>query len=136
MFTECLFLGSSIAKSIHEWPISHVTEKTMKALVVIWLALFCPISAFAGNILGNLSENHQPVKGADITVTCGSNTYQTTTSDDGAYSLRPNEAGRCMFSVKYKGQSVETEIFSYDQPTRYDFELAMTGGKYALKKMK
>jgi hypothetical protein len=110
--------------------------ETMKALAVIWLAVICPLFAFAGNILGKLSENRQPVKGADITVTCGTNTYQTTTGDDGAYSLRPNEASRCMFSVKYKDQTVETEIFSYDQPTRYDFELVMTGGKYTLKKMK
>ena len=108
----------------------------MKAVVVVCLAVLCPLSAFAGNILGNLSESHHPVKGADITVICGSNTYQTTTEDDGAYSLRPNEAGRCMFSVKYKDQTVETEIFSYDQPTRYDFELVMTGGKYTLKKTK
>jgi hypothetical protein len=111
-------------------------EKTMKVVVVVCLAVLCPLSAFAGNILGNLSENHHPVKGAGITVTCGPNTYQTTTEDDGAYSLRPNEAGRCMFSVKYKAQTVETEIFSYDQPTRYDFELVMTGGKYTLKKTK
>jgi hypothetical protein len=109
-------------------------EKTMKAVVVMCLAVFCPISAFAGNIFGSLSENRQPVKGADITVTCGSNTYQARTGDDGSYSLRANEPGRCMFSVKYKDQTVETEVFSYDQPTRYDFELVMTGGKYTLKK--
>ena len=106
----------------------------MKALAVVCLAVICPVSAFAGNIFGHLSENRQPVKGADITVTCESNTYQTRTRDDGSYSLRLNEAGRCMFSVKHKDQTVETEVFSYDQPTRYDFELVMTGGKYTLKK--
>src|SRR5215467_13294803 len=99
-------------------PDSGRKEKTMKAVVVMCLAVLCPISAFAGNIFGSLSENRQPVKGADITVTCGSDTYQTRTRDDGSYSLRPNEAGRCMFSVRYKDQTVETEVFSYDQPTR------------------
>jgi len=104
----------------------------MKA-VIVCLALICPISAFAGNIFGSLTENGQPIKGAEITVTCGSNDYQARTGDDGAYSLRANEPGRCTFSLKYKAQTVETEVFSYDQPTRYDFELAMTAGKYTLK---
>jgi len=115
-------------------PNSVRKEKTMKAVIVICLTVLCPISAFAGIIFGRLSENRQPVKGADITVTCGSDTSQTQTGDDGAYSLRANEAGRCTLSVKYKDQTVETEVFSYDQPTRYDFELVMTAGKYTLNK--
>ena len=72
----------------------------MKAVIFICLTVLCPISAFAGNIFGSLSENRQPVKGADITVTRGSDTYQTQTGDDGAYSLRANEGGRCTLSVK------------------------------------
>ncbi len=106
----------------------------MKAVVVLCLAAIWPVSAFAGNIFGHLSENRQPVKGADVTVTCGSRNYQARTDDDGSYSLRADEPDRCMFSVKYKDQTAETEVFSYDQPTRYDFELVMSDGKYALKK--
>ena len=106
----------------------------MKAFLVLCLAAIWPVSAFAGNIFGRLSENGQPVKGADVTVTCGSRNYQARTDNDGSYSLRTDEPGRCMFSVKYKDQNPEIEVFSYDQPTRYDFELVMSDGKYALKK--
>src|SRR5262245_2208906 len=95
----------------------------MRAFVVVCLAVLCPVSAFAENIFGRLSENRQPVKGVEVTVTCGSNNYQARTDDDGSYSIRADEPGRCMFSVKYKDQTAEMEVFSYDQPTRYDFEL-------------
>src|SRR5215813_6849473 len=136
MFTEdrsMRLCWTSDCKSIG-MPNSVRKEKTMKAVIVICLTVLCPISAFAGIIFGRLSENRQPVKGAVITVTCGSDTSQTQTSDDGAYSLRANGAGRCTLSVKYKDQTVETGVFSYNQPTRYDFELVMIAGKYTLNK--
>jgi Carboxypeptidase regulatory-like domain len=122
-----------IANALANVRIEH-WEKIMKAFAVVCLAVICPVSAFAGNIFGHLSENRQPVKAAEVTVTCGSNSYQTQTDDDGSYSIRADEPGRCMLSVKYKDQTAETEVFSYDQPTRYDFELVMADGKYTLKK--
>jgi len=97
-------------------------------------ALAGNIFALAGNIFGSLSENGQPAKGVEITVACGSQTYQARTGQDGSYSLRAQEPGRCTFSVNYKGETAETEVFSYEQPTRYDFELVMGEGGYELKK--
>jgi hypothetical protein len=93
-----------------------------------------PIHAFAGNIFGSLFENQQPAKGVEVTVTCGSNSYDARTDADGAYSLRADEPGRCRFSVNYNGQNAETDVFSYDQPTRYDFDLVMANGRFMLKK--
>jgi len=122
-----------IAKALGECRIEH-WEKIMKAFAVVCLAVMCPLSAFAGNIFGHLSENRKPVKSAGVTVTCGTNSYQAQTDDDGSYSIRADEPGRCMLSVKYKDQTAETEVFSYDRPTRYDFELVMADGKYTLKK--
>jgi hypothetical protein len=106
----------------------------MKAIVGVCLAALWPVSAFAGNIFGSISENRQPAKSVEVVVLCGANSFEARTDDAGSYSLRANEPGRCTFRVNYKGQTAETEIFSYDQPTRYDFELVMTNGKYALKK--
>src|SRR5262249_22085422 len=120
-------------KSIGECRIEY-WEKIMKAFAVVCLAVICPLSAFAGNIFGHLSENRKPVKAAEVTVTCGSNSYQAQTDNDGSYSIRAQEPGRCMLAVKYNDQTAETEVFSYDQPTRYDFELVMADGKYTLKK--
>jgi len=106
----------------------------MKAFVLWCFAAFWPMSAFAGNIFGSLTESKQPIKGASVTVTCGSENYEGGTDADGAYSVRAEATGRCTFSVNYKDQTVETEVFSYNQPTRYDFDLVMEGGKYVLKK--
>jgi hypothetical protein len=103
------------------------------AVVCVVVALW-PVAAFAGNIFGTIFENHQPVKGVEVTIVCGSNNYQARTGADGSYSLRADEPGRCMLKAAYKNQTAEMEIFSYAQPTRYDFELVMTNGKYALKK--
>jgi hypothetical protein len=122
-----------IANALANVRIEH-WEKIMKAFAVVCLAVMCPLSAFAGNIFGHLSENGKPVKSAGVTVTCGTNSYQAQTDDDGSYSIRADEPGRCMLSVKYKDQTAETEVFSYDRPTRYDFELVMADGKYTLKK--
>src|SRR5262245_21570156 len=101
----------------------------MKGFVVVFFAAMLPVAAFAGNIFGSLSENRQPAKGVDVTVTCGSNQYRARTDDDGSYNLRVDEPGRCTLSVDYKDQTPETEVFSYDKPTRYDFELVTTNGK-------
>ncbi|HME99232.1 MAG TPA: hypothetical protein VKK06_05105 [Terriglobia bacterium] len=73
----------------------------MKAFAVVCLAVICPLSAFAGNIFGHLSENRKPVKAAEVTVMCGSNSYQAQTDDDGFYSICAQEFGRCMLAVKY-----------------------------------
>ena len=125
--------GSLIAKSFGTVKF-ELQVKTMKAVTVLCLAFTCPISAFAGNIFGSLSEHYQPIKGAELTLTCGSSNYQARTGDDGSYSLRADQAGRCTLHVKYKDQTVETEVFSYNEPTRYDFELVRTAGKYELRK--
>ena len=107
----------------------------MKTVAVLWcLAAMWPVSAFAGNIFGSLFEKGRPAQGVEVTVTCGEKIYPARTDEDGSYSLRAQEAGRCRFSVNYKDQTADTEVFSYDQPTRYDFELVMEGGKYILKK--
>jgi hypothetical protein len=106
----------------------------MKAAVLYCLIAMWPAHVYAGNLFGTLFENGQPAKEAQITVTCGSNTYDASTDEDGAYTIRATEAGRCAFSVNYKDKTAETEIFAYDQPTRYDFDLVTAGAKYTLKK--
>jgi len=107
----------------------------MKAFVVLWcVAALWPINTFAGNIFGSLFESGRPAQGVEVTVTCGENSYGARTDKDGSYGLRTEEAGRCTFSVNYKEQTTSVAVFSYDQPTRYDFELVMEDGKYTLKK--
>jgi len=106
----------------------------MKALMVLAWVVVGAMPVLAGNIFGTVFEKSQAAKGVTVTVKCGTNSYQAQTDADGSYSVRAEETGRCSLAVNYKEQTPEAEIFSYDQPTRYDFDLVDSGGKYALKK--
>ncbi|MBI4876507.1 MAG: carboxypeptidase regulatory-like domain-containing protein [Acidobacteria bacterium] len=97
------------------------------------LPLLAPY-AYAGHIFGALRESGQPVRGAEVVVTCGPNRYPSKTESDGSYRLFAKETTRCSLQVNYKGQSPRAEIFSYNEPTRYDFDLVWEQGRLTLRR--
>lgn len=101
---------------------------------VLGLLLVVAPGVFAGHIFGTLRENGQPVRGTEIAVTCGANAYRARTDDNGSYGLFARETARCSLQVNYQGQSPRTEIFSYNEPTRYDFDLVREQGRLTLRR--
>jgi hypothetical protein len=103
----------------------------MKAIVTL---LGLSVVAQAGPIYGALHSGNQPAANAEVRITCpGNHVYPVRTGPDGSYRLRVNETGRCGFDVSFAGKSGHADIFSYNDPVKYDFDLITAGPGYALK---
>ena len=91
-------------------------------------------TAQAAQIYGTLTENGQVVAGLEITVRCADGSaFPATTNDSSSYSVRVNTAGYCTFVVTNRPGEPSIEIYVYDQPSLYNFNLVQNqDGTYAL----
>ena len=109
----------------------------MKKVVLIMMLglLLLPVSAYAAQIYGSLKEDGRSVPAKVVyEVVCGSQRYTGETDGYGAYSLSAGR-GRCTFKVYYKNQAPTFEVYSYDDPVRYDFDLVLQpNGQYMLRR--
>ena len=108
----------------------------MQTISIVLLFIFlAPISATAAQIFGTLKEADQPLPaGVKVETICDGTPYHGETDSYGAYSVFVDAKGKCVFTVRYKGQAVTHDIFSYDNPIRYDFTLVQQNGQYVLKR--
>jgi len=107
----------------------------MRRLVPLSLAfsLCLPAAAHAGNLYGTLWLNNKPAPGAQIKITCADRQFDQTTDSEGEYRIFVSEKGRCIFRVTVGGQSGQTDVASYDNAIKYDFDLIpQKGGGYTL----
>ena len=104
----------------------------MKRCCFLWLMLLSfHQSLFAGHIYGRLwfSGKSLPPK-QRVAIQCGPDKPQSSETDNnGAYRLFIKATGRCRLTVNYNGKEFSTDVFSYPQPTAYDFDLATDGAK-------
>jgi len=77
----------------------------------------------AGVIYGALRDNNRGVPGVEITITGPRLNQRLTTAPDGSFRLFIKESGKYHFHVTYQGKSGDADIFSYDDPVKYDFDL-------------
>lgn len=104
-----------------------------KIVTTILLAVLLPLSVYAAQIYGSLKEEGRAVPGVKLEVTCNGQTHTGETDGYGAYSVYA-ERGKCTFKVYHKGQVPTLDIYSYDNPVRYDFDLVLQNGVYALRR--
>ena len=104
-------------------------------IVLFNLSLFAT-TTHAAHVYGTLVKNKQPSANTEITIKCGrDDVYGTKTNDRGSYSVRVGTTGECRFIVTNKHGSPEEDIFSYERPARYDFDLVRkSDGRYELKR--
>jgi hypothetical protein len=105
-----------------------------KLSILLALATLLPMTIFAAQVYGSLKENGQSVSGVKVEINCNGRAYGVSTDSSGSYNLYAGEKGKCTFKVNYKGQAPTFEIYSYDNPVRYDFDLVNENGRYALKR--
>ena len=108
----------------------------MKKLVMTMaLGLMLSVSVSAGQIYGSLKDDRRAIPNVKFQVICtGSKPVDGTTDSYGAYSVFVGR-GRCIFQTFYKGQTAKFEqLYSYDKPMRYDFDLVLEGGLYKLRR--
>lgn len=105
-------------------------------LVLLFLMSLLPPFAEAAQIYGSLKEGEKSVgRGVEIAITCNNTPYRTTTEEDGSYRVFVRERGKCRFTVTYRNRTAATDIYSFDDPTRYDFELVrQPDGNYVLRR--
>jgi hypothetical protein len=115
------------------WQLSRFNMVNGTKSVVILFAL--PLVMQAGHMYGTLKKGNTPVSGAEVKITCGTNPrpYGARTDGEGSYRVRVAENGRCMLEVSLDGLSGRAEVFSYNDPVKYDFELILQGKAYILK---
>jgi hypothetical protein len=91
--------------------------------LLLFSIVFLPSIASAGQIYGNLKEGDRPVRqGVTVQVTCRNPTpYQGQTDAYGSYSINVRESTNCELKVLYDGCTPTIQIYSEDEPIRYDF---------------
>ncbi|MCI0453639.1 MAG: hypothetical protein L0Y68_01435 [Candidatus Dadabacteria bacterium] len=106
--------------------------KTTASLVI--LILLVPAFVRAAQVYGSLNEGSKSVgPKVRIEIACAGNTYPGETDGYGSYSIYIPQPGKCTLRVDYGGQWPEYEIYSYDDPVRYDFDLVRgNDGRYVL----
>jgi hypothetical protein len=97
--------------------------------------LFFPRTVWAGQVYGSIEENGRPVREAtEIEINCGGRPFKGQTDKYGSYRVHAAEKGKCSFKITHNNQEVTTEVYSYDNPVRYDFELVVDRGRYTLRR--
>ena len=111
----------------------------MKRLLPVLLVIVClPIITFAAQIYGSLRVDNASVgEGTVVKIQCPDGAYEAKTDKFGAYSvpLRPGSR-KCSLSVNYAGRwSAPFDVYPYEDPVRYDFDLLKQGdGSITLKR--
>ena len=104
----------------------------MTRFVLSLLMLCAPM--FAGQVYGTLRDAAgKPMPGVAIKIVSPTKaTYEAKTGADGAYRVFVTETGKCEFHAELGGKAPATAtVFSYAEPTKFDFEAA--GGNLKAK---
>jgi hypothetical protein len=109
-------------------------KKIALMIVVLGLSLL-PFSVHAAQIFGSLKEDGRSIPAKVVyEVLCGAQKYVGETDGYGAYVFNAGR-GKCTFKVYYKGQAPSFDVYSYDDPVRYDFDLILqSNGQYMLRR--
>lgn len=93
-----------------------------RALKTIMLAVILTSPAYAGQIYGSLKEDGRPVANATFEVFCPQGSFRGVTDGYGAYSINVGR-GKCTFRLYFRNQQPSLDIYSQDNPLRYDLEV-------------
>jgi hypothetical protein len=105
-----------------------------RAASFLFVALAASPFAHAGHCYGRLSEGGNPVQGAQVTLTCGSEVVRGRTDGSGIYRVFAKTTGACTLQVDGSGWSATATLNSYDSPASNDFNVVRQGSNVALVK--
>ena len=105
-----------------------------RTLIMFFLAAaFCVTPAFAGPILGTVTEGGKAIaEGTEVVVECSGEKKSVNTDKFGAYRVAMEKTGICTLTLNYKDQKPTASITSLSGPVSADFELQLQSGKYKL----
>lgn len=88
-----------------------------------------------GEIYGDLRIGDKYVTDTKLTLTCGSESAETTTDKQGSFRITVKGSGKCKLTAAYDKQAPSVDVVLFDQPARYRFVLELADGKYVLKRV-
>lgn len=99
------------------------------------IVLLFPALLQAGQIYGSVSSSGAGVGGAVIEISCGAVNTPGTTARDGSYRINVPPQGQCRLTLTGYAGAPSYIVFSYANPSQYDFELVRRpDGTYELRK--
>ncbi len=108
----------------------------MKSLVILVMlfALFFSL-ALGGEIYGSIKEGKKIIgEGIPVRIACGAGIDSTVTDKYGSYSLYTEKTGECQLIIYYKGDTLSTEVHSYEDCIRYNFIIDKKDNKFSLRR--
>ena len=108
----------------------------MLQITLFRCGLLCfPLALHAGQVYGSVSDGGRPVAKAAVEVACAGAVTPGVTADDGAYRINVPQQGQCTLALPGFAGRPSAVIFSYPNPTRYDFQLVkQPNGSYQLQR--
>jgi len=99
------------------------------------MVLTFPTLLYAGQIYGSVISAGRGLPGAGIAIHCGGAITQGSTATDGSYRINVPQQGQCSLTLSGYPGSPNAAVFSYPNPSQYDFELVrLPDGRYELLK--
>ena len=100
----------------------------MRMFVVLLVILLSPAFLHAAQIFGNIRKQGGPPVSGSVEINCGGRAFPGNADAYGSYSIFVPPQGKCSLTVRYENKvSSPASVFSYGDPTRYDFELLPSG---------
>ena len=99
------------------------------------MVVLFPTLLNAGQIYGSVTSSGRGLSRAGIEINCGGVKTPGSTATDGSYRINVPQQGQCNLTLSgYPGPPSAT-VFSYPNPSQYDFELVrLRDGRYELHK--
>jgi len=94
-----------------------------------------PTVLHAGQIFGSVTSAGRGISQAGIEIHCGGSVTKGVTAGDGSYRINVVQQGQCTLTLSGYQGSPSAVVFSYPNPSQYDFELVRhPDGNYELRK--
>lgn len=107
------------------------------AVLLLLMALLSPV-VLAGEIYGTIKRGGRPIEAmvmVKIKMISTQRTDSTWTDKTGFYRIQLQGTGACILTVNYKKQSPSIQIYSYNNPKRYNLALiTRQNGQYRLQR--
>lgn len=105
------------------------------------LSCFClgivlvPSALYAGQIYGSVTSSGSSVSKAAVEIHCGQATTGGSTAGDGSYRINVPQQGQCSLTLPGYSGRPSAVVFSYPNPSQYDFDLVRhPEGSYELRR--
>ena len=107
----------------------------MRLLTCVCLMLvLLSVGLRAGQLYGSISSDGKGLASAAIEINCNGAVTRGSTAPDGAYRLDVPQQGQCTLALPGYAGRPSAVVFSYPNPSQYDFELVKVAGTYQLRR--